>query len=107
MVRPGYVSQTFHDPNGPNDAEIIIYGYIPSLALAVIAVVTFALSTLSHIGQVARYKTWFFILFIVGCAIEVVGYVFRSLSSRIDPYSVPYFVVQYFFIVVAPVFFSA
>ena len=38
---------------------------------------------------------------------EVVGYVFRILSSQQDPYSVPWFVVQYFFIVVAPVFFSA
>lgn len=38
---------------------------------------------------------------------EVVGYIFRILSSQDDPYSVPWFVVQYFFIVVAPVFFSA
>ena len=38
---------------------------------------------------------------------EVVGYIFRCLSSQRDPYSVPYFVVEYFFIVVAPVFFSA
>ena len=38
---------------------------------------------------------------------EVVGYVFRIFSSQQDPYSVPWFVVQYFFIVVAPVFFSA
>lgn len=38
---------------------------------------------------------------------EVVGYIFRLLSSQQDPYSIPWFVVQYFFIVVAPVFFSA
>lgn len=38
---------------------------------------------------------------------EIVGYIFRILSSQQDPYSVPWFVVQYFFIVVAPVFFSA
>ena len=38
---------------------------------------------------------------------EVVGYIFRSVSSHKDPYSVIYFVVQYFFIVVAPVFISA
>jgi hypothetical protein len=38
---------------------------------------------------------------------EIVGYCFRILSSQQDPYSVPWFVVQYFFIVVAPVFFSA
>ena len=38
---------------------------------------------------------------------EVVGYIARALSSKNDPYSVPDFVIQYFFIVVAPVFFSA
>ena len=38
---------------------------------------------------------------------EIVGYAFRILSSQQDPYSVPWFVVQYFFIVVAPVCFSA
>lgn len=44
---------------------------------------------------------------LVGTTMEVVGYVFRLLSSQQDPYSVPWFVMQYFFIVVAPVFFSA
>jgi len=38
---------------------------------------------------------------------EVVGYIFRCLSARVNPYKVSYFVVQYFFIVVAPVFFAA
>jgi RTA1 like protein len=38
---------------------------------------------------------------------EIVGYIFRCLSSKLDPYYVLYFVLQYFFIVVAPVFFSA
>ena len=38
---------------------------------------------------------------------EVVGYIFRIFSNKKDPYAVIYFVIQYFFIVVAPVFFSA
>jgi hypothetical protein len=38
---------------------------------------------------------------------EVIGYIFRALSSREDPYNIIYFVVAYFFIVVAPVFISA
>ena len=38
---------------------------------------------------------------------EVIGYIFRSLSSRKDPYHIIYFVVQYFCIVTAPVFISA
>lgn len=43
----------------------------------------------------------------VGTAMEIVGYVIRTFSSQKDPYNAIYFVVQYFFIVVAPVFFSA
>ncbi len=103
----GYISPTIRNPGGSNDADFIIYGYVPSLVLAIIGIVTFVLCTCAHIGQVARYRTWYFTLLVVGSAMEIVGYVFRSLSSKVDPYFVPYFVVQYFFIVVAPVFFSA
>lgn len=38
---------------------------------------------------------------------EVVGYIFRLLSSQQDPYSIPWYMVQYFFIIVAPVLYSA
>lgn len=38
---------------------------------------------------------------------EIIGYVFRILASKINPYAVSYFVAQYFCIVVAPVFYSA
>lgn len=38
---------------------------------------------------------------------EIIGYLFRILASKKNPYAVSYFVAQYFCIVVAPVFFSA
>lgn len=38
---------------------------------------------------------------------EIAGYVFRILAAKRNPYSVAYFVGQYFCIVVAPVFYSA
>ena len=38
---------------------------------------------------------------------EIIGYIFRILASKVNPYSVAYFVAQYFCIVVAPVFYSA
>lgn len=103
----GYIDPAFPNPMGPNDASIIIYGYTPALALAVVGAVTFGLSTLFHLAQMLRYRTWYFSIIIVGAAMEVVGYIFRACSSQIDPYSIIYFVVQYFFIVCAPVFFSA
>lgn len=92
---------------GPHDATVIIYGYTPSLALAVVGAVTFGLSTATHLGQTLWFRTWYFCIITLGAAMEVVENIYRALSSRKDPYSIIYFVVQYFFIVCAPVFFSA
>ena len=43
----------------------------------------------------------------LACLLETIGYIFRTLSAKNDPYNVIWFVVQYFLIVVAPVFISA
>ncbi|KAL8898096.1 MAG: hypothetical protein Q9207_006872 [Kuettlingeria erythrocarpa] len=85
----GFQNPNFPNPNGPHDARIIIYG------CAV------------HVLQLVRYKTWFFTPLALACFLETVGYIFRSLSSKNDPYHIIWFVVQYFMIVVAPVFISA
>lgn len=103
----GYTDPSFPNPNGPQDASIVIYGYTPSLVLAVVGAVSFAIVTLVHMGQILRHKSWYFSILVLGAAMEIVGYIFRGLSSRKDPYNVIYFVVQYFFIVCAPVFLSA
>jgi hypothetical protein len=84
-----------------------IYGYTPSIAVGVLGVVLFAIAFVGHVFLVFKHKTWYFSLLCFGTFMEIIGYVMRILSSKSDPYSVPYFVVQYFFIVVAPVFFSA
>ncbi|KAF2398071.1 RTA1 like protein [Trichodelitschia bisporula] len=106
--RRGYVDPNFPPPGGKNDAPVIIYGYRPSLVVALLGVILFAISTILHSWQLKKYKTrTFSALVLTGLAMEVVGYIFRLLSSRKNPYNVIYFVVQYFFIVVAPVFFSA
>ena len=81
--------------------------YTPSLPLAVVGAVLFVFAALLHATQVLRYRTWYFTPILVGTIMEIVGYVCRALSAKRDPYSVLYFVLQYFFIVVAPVFFSA
>ena len=70
-------------------------------------IVFFSLAAVAHLSFLFRHRLWWFTPLFVGTLMEVVGYVFRLLSSQDDPYSVPYFVVQYFFIVVAPVTFSA
>lgn len=69
--------------------------------------VLFLIALVLHLWLLLRYRTWYFITVLVGTAMEVVGYIFRILASKINPYSVGYFVGQYFCIVVAPVFYSA
>ncbi|KAL3425696.1 Sphingoid long-chain base transporter RSB1-like protein 7 [Phlyctema vagabunda] len=108
MAAPtGYVDPNFPNPMGPHDARIIIYGYTPSFALCIIAIVLFAICFIVHAIQVWIYKTWSFSPLTFACLMEVIGYAFRSLSSRKNPYNVIYFVVQYFLVVTAPVFISA
>lgn len=127
MAVQGYVDPNFPNPMGPNDATIIIYGYTPALAVGVLGVVLFFIAAVAHLYLLVRHRTWYFTPMLVGTistflspphsttytnrtfssTVEIVGYAFRLLSSQQNPYSVPYFVVQYFFIVVAPVLFSA
>ncbi|KAI9655479.1 MAG: hypothetical protein M1831_004896 [Alyxoria varia] len=104
----GYVDPSFPNPGDDGDAAIIIYGYTPSLALGVLGVILFFFSLLLHLAQLFRHRTYYFgVPLAIGCAFETVGYIMRLLSSQEDPYRIVFFVVQYFFIVVAPVFFSA
>jgi hypothetical protein len=103
----GWVDPDFPNPNGPDDVPIIIYGYTPSFTLAVFAAGLFTLSLIAHSWQVLRYRCWYFATFPIGLVFEIVGYISRSLSARIDPYNLIYFVLNYFFIVTAPVFLSA
>ncbi|KAH7112519.1 RTA1 like protein-domain-containing protein, partial [Dendryphion nanum] len=103
----GYIDPNFPNPNQPGDASIIIYGYTPSFILAILGCVLFLVALVAHVVQLVKFRTWYFSTMVVGIAFEIVGYAFRILSAKISPYRVNYFVVQYFFIVVAPVFFAA
>ncbi|OAA80538.1 RTA1 like protein [Akanthomyces lecanii RCEF 1005] len=105
--RAGYVDPNFPNPNGPQDVSIIIYGFTPSFALAVFAAVFFFLYLVVHTVQTVRFRSWWFITFSVGLVFEIVGYCARALSAKKDPYHLIYFVLNYFFIVTAPVFLAA
>jgi len=71
------------------------------------AVLLFTISLALHTYQIIRYRTLYLCTLPIALLLEVLGYIFRSLSARQDPYSVIWFVLQYFFIVTAPVFLSA
>lgn len=103
----GFIDPNWPNPMGPNDATVIIYGYVPSFALAIAAAVLFTLSLFIHVFQIVRYRTWYFTTIPIALLLEITGYACRSLSAHVNPYNVIYFVLQYFFIVTAPVFLSA
>ncbi|KAF5018829.1 hypothetical protein F66182_9193 [Fusarium sp. NRRL 66182] len=63
----------------------IFYSYNPSTAAAVVFIVVFGLSSLLHIFQLVRARTWYFIPFLIGCLFEAVGYVGRALSAQEAP----------------------
>ncbi|EPS31642.1 hypothetical protein POX_h09907 [Penicillium oxalicum] len=103
----GYVDPNFPNPGGKNDTSVIIYGYTPSIALAAFAAAWFFLHLVLHTVQTCRFRSWWWITFSVGMIFEIVGYIARGLSAKKDPYNLNYFVLNYFFIVTAPVFIAA
>ncbi|KAF3019672.1 hypothetical protein E8E14_003237 [Neopestalotiopsis sp. 37M] len=103
----GYIDPNFPNPGGENDTYVIIYGYTPAFSLAIFAAAWFVLFLIVHLGQAIRHRSWYFIVFPVGLLFEVIGYIARSLSAKKDPYNLIYFIIQYFFIVTAPVFLAA
>ncbi|KAF3002419.1 hypothetical protein E8E13_003513 [Curvularia kusanoi] len=103
----GYIDPNWPPPGGDGDATIIIYGYTPNFALCVLALVLFSILGLAHGWQLSKYRTWYFSTTMIGIVFEIIGYIARTLSAKRDPYRVAYFVIQYFFVVVAPVFFAA
>ncbi|KAJ9105387.1 hypothetical protein QFC21_001757 [Naganishia friedmannii] len=107
---PGYKGpyNTRPQPLPDGEASISIYNYVPSMALGVLAAALFAVAFIGHTYFWVRGRgiRWFQGLMAFGCAMEVVGYGFRIKSHK-NPFLVIPFVIQYFFIVCAPVFFSA
>ncbi|KAH9880774.1 hypothetical protein IAQ61_001068 [Plenodomus lingam] len=107
MASRGYVDPNWPPPGGDGNTSVIIYGYTPSFALGVLGCVLFFVAGLAHGWQLLKYRSWYFSTMMIGIGFEIVGYTFRILSARVNPYKLNYFVIQYFFIVVAPVFFAA
>ncbi|GHJ84243.1 hypothetical protein NliqN6_0645 [Naganishia liquefaciens] len=93
-------------PDG--EAFISIYNYVPSLALGALATALFAIAFIGHTYYFIKGRgiRWFQGLIAFACAMEIVGYGFR-IKSHENPFLVIPFVIQYFFIVCAPVFVSA
>ncbi|KAF5707601.1 rta1 domain-containing protein [Fusarium mundagurra] len=89
----------------PNDR----YKYDPSMVAAVIFIVGFAVSGLFHTWQVVRLRSWYFIPFIIGCAVEAIGYGGRALSASEKPgeWTQGPYIIQALLLLLGPPFYAA
>ncbi|KAK0563553.1 hypothetical protein OC861_004739 [Tilletia horrida] len=103
---PYETNPKFPLPDG--EISINIYGYTPSIILGIVGIVVFLIGLVAHTFWLFKYRTTrvFEALVAWTCLMEVVGYGGRAAASK-NPFLLNPFIIQYFFIVVAPVFLAA
>lgn len=109
----------------PNAKGFEYYRYDPSMAAAIIFTILFFFTTMIHLYQFVRTRTWIMIPLLVGgfciypnlkskvswlttIAVEWIGYVGRAVSAHQTPnWTLGAYVVQVMFILIAPALFAA
>ncbi|GAA6005990.1 hypothetical protein JCM11491_004082 [Sporobolomyces phaffii] len=104
--------ENYHGPINPTpgngEAAVSLYGYVPTSAFPVIAILTFGLSLLAHTTNFARLRSTrvFEGLLVAGSAMEICGYGCR-LASHFNPFRTATYIAQYILVVLAPLLFQA
>ncbi|GAA5834454.1 hypothetical protein JCM3766R1_005217 [Sporobolomyces carnicolor] len=104
--------ENYHGPINPNpgngEAAVSLYGFVPTNAFPVIALLTFGLSLLAHTTNFVRLRSTrvFEGLLVAGSAMEICGYACR-LVSHFQPFRTALYISQYILIVLAPLLFQA
>ncbi|EXL54191.1 hypothetical protein FOCG_07272 [Fusarium oxysporum f. sp. radicis-lycopersici 26381] len=96
------------DPNYRH-ADWSFYRYEPSTAAAVIFVVLFSITTIVHVFQLIKTKTWYMLAFCLGGISEIAGYIGRAINSTEDPgcWTLGPYVVQSVLLLIAPALIAA
>ncbi|EXM20208.1 hypothetical protein V3481_002336 [Fusarium oxysporum f. sp. vasinfectum] len=96
------------DPNYRH-ADWSFYRYEPSTAAAVIFVVLFSITTIVHVFQLIKTKTWYMLAFCLGGISEIAGYIGRAINSTEDPgcWTLGPYVVQSVLLLIAPALMAA
>lgn len=93
---------------GGSGTTFTFYHYDPSLAGAIVVASLFGILTAVHTWQVARYRTLYFIPFVLGALFECVGYLGRVWSATQTPdWTLQPYIVQSLLILVAPALLAA
>ncbi|KAH8707655.1 RTA1 like protein-domain-containing protein [Phaeosphaeriaceae sp. PMI808] len=82
------------------------YRYHPSRTAAIIFLVIFGLTTITHFYQVCRRRTWYFVPLVIGGIFEVLGFFGRILSAK-DLWAIGPYIMQSLLLLVAPALFAA
>ncbi|KAH7174047.1 RTA1 like protein-domain-containing protein [Fusarium flagelliforme] len=90
----------------PSKGGAYLWRYLPSVAAGVIFLLLFLASFLYISYKIWRTRTYFCIVFAVGCFFEMVGYGIRAGASKRTSKVMPY-ASQNMFILVAPALFAA
>jgi len=87
------------------DVTAYLWRYTPSLALSVIALVLFGVSALWHIQQAIKYRQKIFVFFVLGCILQVAGYISR-IGCRYDLQGLGVYIAMTLFLLLAPIFYA-
>ncbi|KAJ7584641.1 RTA1-like protein [Mycena floridula] len=84
-----------------------LYGYVPTGWIAIVFIALFSVSTVIHIGQGIKFRTWWvFFTVVVAGALEVLGWGARLWSSH-SPTALKPYLMQISCTILAPTFFVA
>ncbi|KAH8670976.1 RTA1 like protein-domain-containing protein [Xylariales sp. PMI_506] len=86
----------------------VYYHYNPSIVAAAIFVSLFGISTIIHIVQLSRRRTWYFIPFVLGGIAETIGYGGRIGSALQTPnWTLKPYIIQSLLLLISPAMFAA
>ncbi|KAK1658014.1 RTA-like protein [Colletotrichum godetiae] len=83
-----------------------LYKYFPSGAAAIIFFIAFVIGGAWHLYIIVRKRAWYFTPMLIGCILELAGYMARFLSSN-APDETGFFMIQTLCLLVAPALFAA
>ncbi|KAJ3549180.1 hypothetical protein NM208_g79 [Fusarium decemcellulare] len=84
------------------------YNYDPSLAAAIIFIIIFAISSILHLYQIIKTRTWFFIPFLLGSLFETVGFIGRAIGAEESPnWTFGPYVMQTLLLLLGPTLYAA
>ncbi|KAL2823809.1 RTA1 like protein-domain-containing protein [Aspergillus cavernicola] len=83
-----------------------LFRYTPSQAAAALFVALFFLTTLYHVYQIWRGRSWYFIAFAIGGVFQIIGYICRIIAHG-NKESVPIYSIQAILILLAPPLYAA